>query len=90
MGARQYPVLPVRWLMRNRFESLLRAPHVRIPAVVIHGGRDELIPPRQAEDLTDALPDATFVLAPLAFHNDVLWDQPEAVAALEEIFARDR
>lgn len=88
VGARQYPMLPVRWLMRNRFESLVRAPHVNIPAVVIHGGRDELIPASQAEALAAALPDAAYVEAPLAFHNDVLWDEVDAVAALEAIFAR--
>ena len=88
VGALQYPVLPVHWLMRNPFSSLARAPHVQIPAVVIHGGRDELIPPQQAEDLTAALPDATYVAAPLAFHNDVLWNEPEALTALEAIFSR--
>lgn len=88
VGARQYPWLPVRMLMRNRFESEARAPYVSIPAVVIHGGRDELIPASHGEDLAAALPDATYVPVPLAFHNDVLWDEDPAVRALEAIFAR--
>ncbi len=88
VGALQYPVLPVRQLMRSPFLSLARAPHVQIPAVVVHGGRDELIPPSQAEALVAALPDATYVTAPLAFHNDVLWNEPQAIAALEAIFSR--
>jgi fermentation-respiration switch protein FrsA (DUF1100 family) len=87
VGANQYPFLPVRLLMRNRFESVTRAPHVTIPALVVHGGRDELIGVEQGAELAAALPDARFVEVPLGWHNDVLWDEPAARAALDEMLA---
>lgn len=65
VGARQYPFLPVRLLMRNRFESVTRAPHVTIPTLVVHGGRDEVIAVQQGAELAAALPDARFVEVPL-------------------------
>lgn len=85
VGASEYPWLPVRLLMRNRFESVVRAPAITIPTVVVHGARDELIPAAQGVELADALPDARYVEVPLAWHNDVLWDEPEARAALQRI-----
>lgn len=88
VGARQYPWLPVRLLMRNGFESIGRAPHVNIPTVVVHGGRDEVIPISQGQELAAAMPDATFVRVQLGWHNDVLWNDEAAIAALDAVLAR--
>lgn len=85
VGADQYPWLPVRLIMRNRFESIVRAPHVQIPTVVLHGGRDELIDPEQGAALAAAIPGAVFVPIAHHWHNDVLWNEPEALDALNAI-----
>ena len=90
VGAAQYPFLPVRLLMRNHFESVARAPFVRIPTVVVHGGRDELIGVEQGAELAAALPNARFIEVPLGWHNDVLWDDPAARAALDAVLADGR
>jgi fermentation-respiration switch protein FrsA (DUF1100 family) len=39
-----YPLLPVRWLMRNRFDSLGKIGHCRNPVFIAHGTADHLVP----------------------------------------------
>ena len=39
VAAWHYPWLPVRWLMRNRFNSLEKIRDCRCPVFVAHGGR---------------------------------------------------
>ena len=44
IAARRFPLLPVRWLMRDPFRSDLAIPQVRMPVLVIHGERDPIVP----------------------------------------------
>ena len=57
----------------------------KIPTVVLHGGRDELIDPEQGAALAAAIPGAVFVPIAHHWHNDVLWNEPEALDALNAI-----
>ncbi len=57
---------------------------VRAPAVVIHGGRDRLIPPPAAEWLARALPAARFTLIEAAGHAPFLSHPAGFEPALEE------
>lgn len=43
-GRELYPWLPVRFLLRNKFESDKHAANVTAPALVIHGREDEVVP----------------------------------------------
>ncbi|MGB3717904.1 MAG: alpha/beta hydrolase [Candidatus Promineifilaceae bacterium] len=54
------------------FESLERAPEISCPALVLHGGRDSLVPPEQGRRLFQALngPKAMREIGP-AGHNDI-------------------
>jgi pimeloyl-ACP methyl ester carboxylesterase len=54
------------------FESLQRAPEINCPALVIHGGRDSLVPPEQGRRIYQALggPKTMREIGP-AGHNDV-------------------
>jgi pimeloyl-ACP methyl ester carboxylesterase len=55
LGAHAFPWLPARWLVLDRYDSLGRAPAIRVPALVIHGRRDDLIPVAMGEELAAAL-----------------------------------
>ena len=46
--------LPMRWLVRDQYESLSRIGRVTAPLLVIHGERDTLIPVRFGRRLFDA------------------------------------
>jgi len=77
---------PLRTLRGARLmlahELRSRLPLVDVPAVVVRGARDPIVPQAWAEEVTQLLPDATLVLVPGAAHC-VHYTHPEAVAASE-------
>jgi fermentation-respiration switch protein FrsA (DUF1100 family) len=57
------------FLLRERFDSLAMATSMRVPVLVLSGGRDEVIPPEQHRRLYDALPcKGGFLELPLVPH----------------------
>lgn len=44
LAARQFPVFPVRWLLKDKYESGREAEHIRIPTMVVLAEDDEVIP----------------------------------------------
>jgi fermentation-respiration switch protein FrsA (DUF1100 family) len=56
-AAELYPFLPCHLVMRNRFDNLTAAPHVRRPVFQLHGTADGVIPIRFGERLHAALPE---------------------------------
>jgi uncharacterized protein len=73
VAAKLYPWIPVRWLMRNRFNSLDKIRDCRCPVFVAHGTTDELIPEALGRKLFEAAnePKEYFAMAD-AGHNDPL------------------
>jgi pimeloyl-ACP methyl ester carboxylesterase len=72
VGAHHFPWLPVRWLLRDRYDSARKVPLVLQPALIVHGTEDEVIPFALGERLAQLLPHARLVAVPGAHHNDVL------------------
>ncbi len=88
VGAEVYPFLPVRLLLRDRFPVQEQAARLRVPAVVVLGGRDSLVPPAQSRAVAAAA-SARLVEIPGADHNDpVLLDGPELVEAVLALVPR--
>ena len=54
IGARQYPWMPIRLVMRNPFESILKVPKIDAPMLFLHSADDELIPIEEGRRLFDA------------------------------------
>jgi uncharacterized protein len=50
----RYPFVPVRRLVRDRFDSLSRIGRVRAPLLVLHGERDMVVPVRHGRVLLEA------------------------------------
>src|SRR6202045_4456877 len=72
VAARHFPVLPVRWLLRDRFHSDQRMARVSAPLLVMHGERDLTIPIEFGERLFGLAPwPKQFVRFPLGGHNDL-------------------
>jgi len=44
IGAWRFPIVPVHWLMVDRYDSLSRIINVRVPLLVMHGDADRVIP----------------------------------------------
>jgi hypothetical protein len=54
VASNAYPWLPVSLLMRHPFDSLKHAPQLRVPALVLIGASDNIIPADQSERLAAA------------------------------------
>jgi uncharacterized protein len=71
VGRFHYPLLPVRWLLRDRFASIDRIAQINCPVLVIAGTRDGIVPIEQSRRLYDAAPSAKkLVIIEGADHND--------------------
>ncbi|VVM42000.1 hypothetical protein PS662_00343 [Pseudomonas fluorescens] len=51
LAVRQYPVFPVKWLLKDRFESWKYAEHISIPTLLLAAEDDEVIPRSSTEAL---------------------------------------
>ena len=81
VAAKAFPFLPTSLLMRDRFDSASKAPGLKLPTLIIHGTKDEVIPFELGEALSRAIPGAKFVPVQGAGHNDLI-DREEALTAL--------
>ncbi|MFI5298079.1 MAG: alpha/beta hydrolase [Polyangiales bacterium] len=83
VGALEYPMMPVRLLARDRFDTRSKAAQITAETLVIHGDQDELIPYSMGTTLAAAIPHARLVTVSGGHHNDVLGlNHPEAMTAL--------
>jgi fermentation-respiration switch protein FrsA (DUF1100 family) len=46
-----YPQIPLRWLMTDRYETTNYIGNVRMPLLIIQGGRDDIVPPSMGKAL---------------------------------------
>lgn len=68
----QYPFVPVRPLLRDRFDSLSRIARVRAPILVMQGSADKLVPPAMGRALIAAATAPTELwVADGAGHDDL-------------------
>ena len=73
VAAGQYPFLPVRWLMRDKFESWRYAPQVTAPTRIIVAEDDELVPRSSSDHLRTRFREGlvSYVVVPDVGHNTV-------------------
>lgn len=86
VGARVVPWLPTRLLTLDRFDNAAKAPRIPLPVLIVHGGRDRVVPPRMGRTLAKRFPHAILDLRRRATH-DVLDDVPGLAAEIAR-FAR--
>jgi uncharacterized protein len=68
-----FPGFLVQSMVREKYDSRDAAKKVRVPALVIHGDQDNLIPAAQGKEVAGALAGpARWVSVPWAGHNDLL------------------
>lgn len=51
LAQRQFPIFPVRWMLRDKYESWRYAPAIAVPTLVIAAEHDEVIPRWSTEKL---------------------------------------
>ncbi len=73
VAAKVFPEFAVKMMLRERYDSRAAARDIRVPALVVHGDRDDLIPVEQGREISSVLAGATrWVEVPGAAHNDLL------------------
>ena len=84
VGSHHYPWLPVRVVLRDRFEVVRHLAGSSVPTTVIFGDRDSVVPSELSARVADAAPVLVErVLLPGADHNDpVMFGPPAADAVL--------
>jgi uncharacterized protein len=84
MGRLHYPILPVGWILRDRYPSIDRIAKIGCPLLVIAGSADSIVPASQSRRLFEAaLEPKRLELVEGADHNDeVLAAGPRVVGAV--------
>lgn len=86
VGQLHYPYLPVRPLLKDRYDSVGRVDAVRCPLLVLAGGADGIIPAWQSRRLYDeAAEPKRYVEIPDAGHND--WELLAGERLVREVLA---
>ncbi len=71
MARAVYPFLPVWPLVRTRYDNLSKIGRLRLPLLVLHGERDDIVPFAQGRRVFEAAPEPKrFWAIPGAHHND--------------------
>lgn len=87
-GQSMFPFLPVRWLVRNRYDTLGKVGRIRAPLLIFHSRDDELFPMRHSERLLAAACDPKRLVELRGGHNDAFLTSVETYrAGLKEFLA---
>jgi fermentation-respiration switch protein FrsA (DUF1100 family) len=72
VGRHHYAFLPVRWLLRDRFDTIARIGRVTAPLLVIAGDNDHIVPMAHSRRLFEAAGDPkSLLIIGGAGHNDL-------------------
>src|SRR5690606_10587359 len=55
VGSHHYPWLPVRWLLRDRYDTVANLRHSTLPLVIVIAEHDEIVPARLGRALHEAV-----------------------------------
>ncbi len=81
------PILPMRLVLPDAFDTLARAPSLRVPVLVIHGDHDEVIPYAMGQTLARAIPGARLLTIEGGHHNDLFAVAGERILGEVSAFA---
>ena len=74
VAQKQFPFVPVQWLMMDRYESWRYASDIQVPTVLVAAAEDEIIPLERSEQLLEAFQPgvATLQVLPGLDHNSLI------------------
>jgi fermentation-respiration switch protein FrsA (DUF1100 family) len=82
VAASRFPLVPVRWLLRDRFDCRAKIGAIGTPLLILHGARDVVVPLRFGARLFEAAHEPKrFARFPRAGHTD-LYDHGAAEVVL--------
>lgn len=73
-----YRIYPLKKLVHQLFDSLNKIKSLKVPILIIHGTKDELVPVWMGKALFEAAPEPKkLLLIPGGYHNNILGFAPE-------------
>jgi pimeloyl-ACP methyl ester carboxylesterase len=89
LAVRHYPWVPVKWLLKERYESGKYAEHIRAPTLLLAASDDEVVPRGSSERLLRNFPDGVAILkvVPEATHNSIS-EHPQYLQWMKEVLNR--
>lgn len=74
LAEKQYPIYPIRLVMKDQYDSLSRIARIKMPVFIFHGAKDEIIPSSHPHILFEAAPEPKALkILPEARHGDVYY-----------------
>ncbi len=86
-GQEIYPFLPVRWLMRSRYDSISKIGRIRASLLIFHSREDEFFPIHHAQKLLEAAPPPKELVELHGGHNDAFIQSGEIYQSALRRFA---
>jgi pimeloyl-ACP methyl ester carboxylesterase len=86
LAVQQFPYLPVRWMLLDKFESWRYAPQVSAPTEILVAERDEVIPMANSKQLYSRFVEgvASYNVIPGVSHNSIS-ESPEYLRTLKGV-----
>jgi fermentation-respiration switch protein FrsA (DUF1100 family) len=85
VAADAYPYLPVRYVLKDRYETATYIGKVHMPLLILHGERDRVIPVAMGRELFRlANEPKRFATFPNATHSDIYTDGNQALDAVRQ------
>ena len=81
-AAPSMPFLPVRMLLRDRYDNAAKLPQVEVPILIMHGGQDTLVRVSQARRLAATRSDAELIIDTARGHELMGYDDVQARIAV--------
>ena len=75
-------------LVEETLDTARIAPRLMLPVLLLHGGKDAIVPPEMSATIARRSPNAHRVVLPTAGHNDLLWAEDSRAFWALVAFAR--
>jgi len=77
VGQKMFPFLPIRWLVRNKYDTLGKMPRIHAPLLIFHSRDDEFFDIRHAQRLLAAANEPKRLIELRGSHNDAFLTSAE-------------
>ena len=84
VGQKMFPFLPVRWLVRNKYDTLSKMPRIHAPVLILHSRDDEFFDIRHAQRLLAAANEPKLFWELTASHNEPVANRRHFIAGMEK------
>jgi fermentation-respiration switch protein FrsA (DUF1100 family) len=88
VGQRMFPFFPVRWLVRNKYDTIAKLPGIHVPLLILHSRDDTVVDFSHSQRLFAAANEPKQFVELRGSHNDAFVTSALTYrAALSKFFA---